>query len=68
MPSVGLIVLFSDGSGREVPAILTKVHNATCVDVDLQPFPVNLYPSERTSVCEGEPGEPGSSWRWPPRV
>lgn len=65
-PSVGRIVLFSEG-GTEAPAIVTRVWSDSCVN--LQPFPVDRFPGEHTSVCFAEqPSSVGSSWRWPPRV
>lgn len=71
-PSVGRIVHFfvrdysfgQDGVLRGYPAIITKVHNDTLVD--LVPFGGEFNGVEQTSVSFGD-GEV-RTWVWPPRV
>ena len=67
-PSIGRIVHFAFGTSEEekfwVPAVVTRVHNATCVN--LRAFGDDSCNSTwHTSVCQGEDV---GSWRWPPRV
>ncbi len=62
-PSKGRIVLYTDADGDTAPAIITAVHNATCVNLrvftdDSEP------PAHLTSVGMGSPEEKGF-WCWP---
>jgi hypothetical protein len=62
-PTIGRIVHYHVGTeGQDVlPAIITKVHNATCVDLEV--FGVGGYRLP-TSVIQGDGP---SQWSWPPR-
>ncbi len=71
-PTIGRIVLYQahgspDGTHKSEPraAIVTKVHNETCVDLCV------INPSGfffNQSCCSDESESPrGGSWRWPPR-
>ena len=65
-PTVGRIVHFRTYSNDEVePAIITKVHNDTCVNLrifsDSQPHNDEF----RISVTQGDSR---GQWNWPPRT
>ena len=62
-PSVGRIVIFNAGEESEAPAIITKVHNDTCVNLTV--FGSNVQPTTNSSVVLGHAGY---GWSWPPRV
>lgn len=76
MPSVGRIVHFASafrddmgGMGDWVPAIVTAVHSATCVNLTI--FRDGLDPLSKTSVEYGEDqlkSDKPFVWKWPPRV
>ena len=63
-PSIGRIVIFNAGEESEAPAIITKVHNDTCVNLTV--FGSNVAPTMNSSVVFGNKG--GYSWSWPTRV
>lgn len=70
-PSIGRIVHYYPQGSNRAPraAIITQVHGDFCVN--LQAFPASEFPSELTSVTEGDAdqSDPSSdTWRWPPRV
>jgi hypothetical protein len=60
-PSIGRIVHYHHMEGT-FPAIITKVHNATCVDLQVFGPEGGLL----NSVCEGGPNLQ-HTWSWPPR-
>jgi hypothetical protein len=59
-PTVGRIVHFMDG-GQPLPAIITKVHNDTCVNLRVF-YDTNRNGAWKSSVMQGT-GD--SSWAWP---
>ena len=61
------IVLFNDGQGDEVPAIITKVHGDEQDKVDLTVF---VSRETGTGWINDVPFEAskGPHWRWPDRV
>lgn len=60
-PTIGRIVLYKAGDGNDLPAIVVKVWNDTCVNLK-----VFTNDAEQalfvTSVTEGDQR---GSWRWP---
>lgn len=64
-PSLGRIVRYGvqtvAGALEVRPAIITRVHNDTCVDLEVFGVHDNRLP---TSVVQGD-GE--RQWNWPPR-
>lgn len=70
-PSIGRVVHYQahgspNGQHKSEPraAIITRVHNATCVDLCVL-NPTGLF--FNSSCVEGSPEAPGT-WYWPPRV
>lgn len=65
-PSIGRIVHYATADGHVLPAIVTEVHNDTCVNLrvftDSSENPWHL-----TSVLFDGHGA-AECWRWPPRV
>lgn len=69
--SVGRVVHFFPKGENQRPraAMVTQVHGDFCVN--LQVFPASEFPSELTSVTEGDADKSSpytDTWRWPPRV
>jgi hypothetical protein len=62
-PTVGRIVHFMEG-GQPLPALITKVHNDTCVNLRVF-YDSNRNGAWKSSVTQGT-GE--ASWAWPPIV
>lgn len=61
-PTIGRIVHYNAEDGEVYPAIILKVWNPTCVNLEVfGPAPCK-YP---TSVMQGDEM---SSWQWPPRA
>lgn len=63
-PSICRMVLYTDTHGRKFPAVITQVHNVTCVDLEI----FGCYEAAnrlQTSVAQGT--SPGC-WDWPPRT
>lgn len=66
-PTIGRIVHYIDNEGNTLPAIVVKVHNRTCVD--LQVFKQSTDGSYlATSVCEDPTDSRACTWRWPLRA
>lgn len=65
-PTVGRIVLYrlEDGSGKEVPAIVTEVHSPTCVSLQVFPHEDVGALTFKSSVVQGTGRR---MWLWPPR-
>lgn len=74
--SLGRIVIYVDGVGRERAAIVSKVHNAKTGMVSLQVFEQEAYgcslyssvsPQQQSTSEENDaPSKP--YWKWPERV
>ncbi len=65
-PTIGRIVHFTDASGKDVrPAIISRVHNDTCVDVHI--FEPHGGLNFRTSALLTSPGFGVEGWYWPQR-
>ena len=73
IPSMGRIVIFTDNSGNEFPAIIIRCHSETVVNLVAmkdQDCECRFF----SSVKEGEQTNtiptsyPPLSWHWPPRV
>lgn len=60
-PTIGRIVHYNAEDGDIYPAIILRVHNSTCVNLEVFGEPPCKYP---TSVKQGDEM---SSWQWPPR-
>lgn len=81
-PSLGRIVLFAIPddrgfySGRKCPAVVTRAHNDTCVNLHLLPDMDDMDLVHQTSgmhptsvTFDDSPDSPGArTWHWPPRV
>lgn len=62
-PTVGRIVHYNHLARGVVPAIVTKVWNATCVDLEVFG---STRPDDRI-VTSAIQGTDSSQWTWPPR-
>jgi hypothetical protein len=63
-PTIGRIVIYNDGN-RDFAAIITRVHNDTCVNLAGFGDHQTTYVTSATS-CNGE-SVCAHSWRWPSR-
>lgn len=70
-PSVGRIVHYWE-PGRDAPlaAIITRVWNDTCVNLEVFGSVQELGPAEKfpTSVVLSSEPHSGRTWEWPPRA
>ena len=68
-PTIGRVVIYREHGGPmhiECPAIVTKVHSDTCVNLHV--FFDGAPAGYRTSVVQETPGQTfGWSWDWPKR-
>lgn len=63
--SIGRIVHFVRGPQHHAPAIVTRVHNATCCNLTV--FTDTDGEQRQESVCQGIASTPGT-WHWPEPV
>lgn len=61
-----MVMVFDATTSRREPAVITRVHGPTCVNV--QVLPDCEKPYCLTSLSLIEPGESRHGWYWPPRV
>ena len=63
MPTIGKIVHYTVDADQVLPAIITKVWNQTCINVEVFGR-YDVQDRIKTSVVQGTGG---CEWSWPPR-
>lgn len=67
-PSIGRIVHYRKATQEPRAAIITKVHNDTCIDLNVFSSDSHPYVFPVTSAVQIDPDSgSGQGWYWPPR-